>query len=85
MKERPLTTKTKLLLRTEKCTKSFDFALELSTADLPLVTFGLGLLELGFETSNLVKTLLPIAASSKGVGFALLDLRSRFDRGAAFC
>lgn len=47
--DRWLTMKTELLLRTEKRTESFNFALELSTTDLPLIAFGLGFFELSFK------------------------------------
>lgn len=80
-----LTRETELLLRAEQRTKRFDFTLQLSTADLPLVTLSFSLLQLSLKTRHLVNTLLAVTASCKGVGFALFNLGRRFCRGTAFC
>ena len=75
---------TKLLLGVEKRTKSLDFALELSTANLPFVTIGLDFLELSFQARHLINALLSIPTSCQSVCLALLDLGRRFIRGTAF-
>jgi hypothetical protein len=79
-----LTKETELLLRAQQRTKRLDFALELSTANLHIVTFGFDFLELCFESGHLVDAFLSIPASCKSVGFALLDARRRLSRRTAF-
>jgi len=84
MKRIPGLEAVELLLGAKERTKCLDLAFKLRTADLPLVTISLHFLQLSFETRHLVNALLPIAASCKSVGFALLDLGRRFSGWTAF-